>query len=100
MDARSRELVATDEPTVIAKLLLDTTVMENCQGDGSPATSTRTDESDRHEVVGEVDDLIDQLVTSETDSRRRGRQLSGRNARHGRKSVGSMAVGITDLVLV
>jgi len=59
---RGGELIATDEPTVIAKPLLDLIVMENNQSDGGLAGSASTDESNWDEVLGEIDYLLDQLV--------------------------------------
>ena len=53
------ELVATDESTVVAKVLLDPIVVENGQGDGSLTNSPGTDESDWNKVLGEIDYLPD-----------------------------------------
>jgi hypothetical protein len=64
VSTRGRKLVATDEATVIAKLLLDPIVVENSQGDGGLADSASTDESDWGEVLSEIDYLLDQLVAS------------------------------------
>ena len=58
-------MVAADEPTVIAKSLLDPVVVENGQGDGRLSDSASADESDWGEVLGETDDLVDQLAASE-----------------------------------
>ena len=73
MRARSRELVTTDESTVIAKSFLDAVVMEHGQRDRRFANSSGADESDRFEVFGKTNDLLDQFFTSETDPGRRGR---------------------------
>ena len=65
------ELVASDEPSVLPKPLLDAMVMKNSQSNGRLADSTRADEGDGSKVFGQSDDLFDQLVTSETGPRRR-----------------------------
>ena len=67
------ELVATDEPAVVPKPFLDTIMVEDSQGDRCFPDSPYTEESDRREGFGETNDLLDQLVTSETGPRRRGR---------------------------
>ena len=46
MSARSRELVTTNEPPVLAKPLLDPIVVEDCQGYGRLPDPSCTDESD------------------------------------------------------
>ena len=53
------ELVATDEPTVIAKPLLDPIVVKESQGNGGLADPASADESDWNEVLGEIDYLPD-----------------------------------------
>ena len=63
--ARWRELVTTNESTVMAKPLLDSIVVEDGQGDGRLADSPSTDEGDWSTVLGEIDYLLDQLVASE-----------------------------------
>jgi hypothetical protein len=73
MGLGSWELVAADEPPVIAKSVLDPIVVEDGQSDGGFADSACTDESDWFEVFSETQDLLDQLIPSETDPRRRGR---------------------------
>jgi hypothetical protein len=72
MSARSRELVAADESTVIAKPFLDAIVVEDSEGDGCFPDPPCTDESDGFEVFGNSDDLLDQLPASETGPWRRG----------------------------
>ena len=69
MRERGGEPVATDEPTVIAKTLLDAIVVEDNQGDARLANSASTDESDRSKVFCQTDDLLDQLTTSEMGPR-------------------------------
>ena len=73
MNAGGRELIATDESTLVTKMLLDAIVMEDDESDGSFSDSPWTDESDRSEVFSEIDDLFDQLGTSKTGPRWRGR---------------------------
>ena len=58
------ELVATDEPTVIAKPFLDAIVVEDGQSDGRLPDPTYTEESDGCQAVHETDDLFDQFVAS------------------------------------
>ena len=62
------ELITADEPTVVAKPLFDANVMEDGQDDGRLANPTGADESDWHEMLCEIDDILDQLVASEEDS--------------------------------
>ena len=64
MGTRGREFVTTNEPTVVAKPPLDPIIVENGQGDGRLANPARADESDRSKALGEIDYLLDQLVTS------------------------------------
>lgn len=47
--------------------------MESGESDGCLADSTDTNESDGREVFGQANDLLNQLTTSETGPRRRGR---------------------------
>ena len=81
MNAGGRELVAADESTLVTEMLLDAIVMEDDESDRSFSDSPWTDESDRSEDFSEIDDLFDQLGTSETGPRRRGRRFSRRDAR-------------------
>jgi hypothetical protein len=73
MRARGGELVATDEPTVVTESFLDAIVVEDSQSDGRLANPAGTNESDGVKVSRQTNDLLDQLVTSETGPRRRGR---------------------------
>ena len=73
MCTRSGELVATDEPTVLAKPLLDAILVENSPGDGCLPDPSCTDESDGCEGFGETNDLLDQFTASETGPRPWGR---------------------------
>jgi len=54
-------LIAADEPTVMAKPLLDPIVVENGQGDGGLADSASPHEGDWNKALGE-------LVASEAGS--------------------------------
>ena len=73
MNKRGWELVASDEPTILTKPLLDAMVMKNGQSDGRLADPTSTDESDWSQVFGETDDPSDQFVASEAGPWGRGR---------------------------
>ena len=73
MSTRSRELIATDEPAVLAEPLLDAVVVEYSQSDGCLPDPPGTYESDGYEGFGETNDLLDQLVASETGPWWRGR---------------------------
>ena len=66
-------MVTTDEATVVTESLFDVIVMEDGESDGCLPGSTSTDESDRREVFGQTNDLLDQYVTSEAGRRHRGR---------------------------
>ena len=59
MCARGRELVAGNKSTVVSKAFLDAIVVEDGQSDGRFPDPARADESDRSEVFGEVNDLLD-----------------------------------------
>ena len=76
MNERGWELITSDEPTIVAKPLLDALVVKNSQSDGCLANSAGTSESDWCQVFGETDDPLDQFVASETGSWRRGRQFT------------------------
>ena len=99
MSGRRGELVAADEPTVVAKSLLDPVVVENSQGNGRLPDPASADESDRSEVLGETDDLIDQLVASEECSWR-WRRVFPKYARFECEMANPLAVQIADLVRV
>ena len=66
MDTRSRELIATNEPAVIAKPVLDAIMVEDSEGNGCLPNAPCADESDGFEVFSESDDLFDQFVASKT----------------------------------
>ena len=73
MRDRGREPVAADESTVNAKPFLDAIVVEEGEGNGCFSDPTCTNECDGFEILGQSDNLIDQLPTSETGPRSRGR---------------------------
>ena len=96
MSARCRELVTTDEPAVVSESFLDAIVVEDSQGDGCFPDPSWTDESDWIEGFGDTEDLLDQLVTSETGPRPWGWELS-RYARCKCEELGSSLVEAADL---
>ena len=59
MNTGGWELVTTDEPTVVAKPLLDSSVVENRQCDRSFPDPSNADESDWAKVFSEIDCLLD-----------------------------------------
>ena len=59
MDRRGRELVATDESTLVAKSFLYPIVMENVQSDTGLPDPSGTNQSDWAEVFGEMNNLLD-----------------------------------------
>ena len=73
MSTGGGELVTTDEPTVVTESLFDAVVMEDGQSDRRFANPAGTDESDRFQVLGKTNNLLDQPITSEKGPRRRGR---------------------------
>ena len=70
MSAGCGELVATDEPTVGSKPFLDAIVVEDGESDGCFPNPPCTDESDWSQMFREGDDLLDQILASETGPRR------------------------------
>ena len=91
-------MVTADEPTFVAESLFDSVVVEDFQSDGRLPDPTGTDESDGFEVLGQVDDPVDQLATSETGPWRRGRRLA-RRTRRKCEMLDPTVVGVADLVL-
>jgi hypothetical protein len=73
MSAGSGKLIAADESAVVAESIFDPIVVEGCESNGRLSDAPCADESDGLEVFSESDDLLNQLVTSETVPRRRGR---------------------------
>ena len=70
MAERRRGFVNSDEPMILAKPLLDAIVMEDGQSDEHLADPANTDRSDRGETFRKSDDLVDQIVATETGFRR------------------------------
>ena len=73
MSTGSGKLIATNEPTVLAKPFFDPIVVQESEGKSCFLDPTRADESNGLEVFGESDNLFNQFVTSETGPRRWGR---------------------------
>ena len=73
MRARCEELVATDETAVVSKPCFDAIVVEDGQGNGRFSDPPWTDEGDWGQVFCEVDNLLDDIVATETGPWRRGR---------------------------
>ena len=78
MCERGGELVAADEPTIIAKPLFDAIIVENGQSDECLADSASTNESEWGEVSCKTDDSLDKLVAPIEDPRCWRWYLSGR----------------------
>ena len=57
-------MVTTNEPTVMAKSLLDLIVVESSQGNRGLTDPTSTNEGDWYKVLSEDDYFLNQLVTS------------------------------------
>ena len=60
---------------MIAKPLLDATVVEDGESDRGFPNSTAANESHRAEILRKIDDSFDELVTPKTSPRRRGRRF-------------------------
>ena len=99
MGAGGRELVATDEPTVVSEPCLDAIVVEDSQSDGSFSNPPWTDESDWSEAVNEADNFLNQQVTPKTGPWRRGREFT-ECARGGCETLDGLVVEVADLVRV
>jgi hypothetical protein len=80
MSAGSGKLVTPYESTVVAKSIFDPIVVEDCEGNRCLTDPSCADESDGFEAFNESDNLFDQLVTSETVPRSRGRRFTKRDA--------------------
>ena len=61
---RGGELVAADEPAVVAETFFDTVVVEDGESDKRLADSTRTNESEWSQVFRQTDEIPDQLISS------------------------------------
>ena len=66
-------MVTADEATVVTESLFYAIMMEDGQSDGRFSDPADTNESGGREVFDQTNDLLDQLVTTETGSWRRGR---------------------------
>ena len=77
MSTRGRELIATDESTIIAKSFLNATVVEHSEGDGCFPDPPRADEGNGFEVFCEANKLSNQLIATETGPRRGGWRFTG-----------------------
>ena len=95
MTARGRELVATDEPAVVSEPFLDAIMVEDGQSERCFPNPAWTDESGWSEIFSETDDLLNQLVASETDPRPRWRGLP-RCVRFWYKILGSLVIWTVD----
>jgi len=69
-------LITTNESTVVPEPLFDAIMVEDRQSDRRLPDPPCTDESNWSEVFGETNDLLDQVVPSETGPGRRGRRFS------------------------
>ena len=99
MSGRGGELIAANEPTVVAESLFDSIVMEDFQSDGRLPDPACTDKSGGFDVFSQTNNLVDKIATSETGLWRRGRRLA-RYARCKYKILDSRTVRVADLVLV
>ena len=76
MITRRRELVATEEPTVVAKPLLGAIVVEDGQSDRGLSDPPCAEENDGLKIFREANDLVNNFIASKTDPWRRGRRFS------------------------
>jgi len=70
---RGGELLAADEPTVDTESLFYAIVMEDSKSDRRLPDPASTDESNGCEIFCQINDLLNQLATSETSPWRRWR---------------------------
>jgi len=96
MSTRGRELIATDKPTVGSEPFLDTIVVEDGESNGCFSNPPYADEGDWSEIFCEVDNLLDQVLASETGPRRWGRRLS-KSPKCKYETLDSPVVGTTNL---
>ena len=99
MNARWRELVATDEPAAVSEPLFDAIVVEDGQSDRGFPNPPCTEESNWSEGFYEVNNSLDQLVASKTDSWGRGWGFA-KHARHKYEMLGQLATEIADLARI
>jgi len=97
MCGRGGELVTPDKSTVMTKPLLDPVMVEDSQGDRGLADPASTDQSDWSQLLGQIDYLVDQLVTAEEGPWGKGWRFSG-YARFGCEKINPLVTGIADLV--
>ena len=97
MGTRGRELITTDEPTVVTEPFLDAIIVEDGENNRRLSNSARTNESNRCEVSGESNDLLNQFVASETGPRWRGRHLT-KYTRCKCEAVDPITIEVADLV--
>ena len=64
MTARSQELIAKNESTIITEPFLDAVVVEDSEGNGCFSNPTCPDESDGFHIFNVSDDLLDELFAS------------------------------------
>ena len=70
MSTGGGESVATGKTTAFTKPLFDAVMMEGGQSDERLSNTAGTNENNRCEVFGQVNDPLSQLATSETGPRR------------------------------
>jgi hypothetical protein len=80
MGTRSRKLIAADNPTVLAEPFFDPLVVEDSERNRRLPDPPCTNESDRFEVFGESDNLLNQFLAPEAVPRGWGRQFTNRHA--------------------
>jgi hypothetical protein len=80
MSTRYGELVAANESTILPKTCFDPIVMKDSERNRRFPDSPRTDKCDGFQVFSQSDDLLDQLIASETVPRGRGRRFTSRDA--------------------
>jgi len=66
---RGRELITSDEPTVVTEAPFYAVIVEDRQSGGRLANSAGTDEGDWGKAFREMNDFLDQLAASEVSPR-------------------------------
>jgi hypothetical protein len=79
MDTRRWELITTDKPAAVAKLIFDEIVVEDRESDRGLSNPACADESDWFEVFCETHDFLDEFVPSKADPGWWRRRFSRRN---------------------
>ena len=59
------EFITTEESTVVTELMFDAMVVKDSEGNGCFSDPPCANESNRFEILGESDDLLDQCVAPE-----------------------------------